>query len=55
MMEILSASDSRDNESVEGFGFTWDEHKPVATKAAEYVEVSPKDTQKPFLNLSVAY
>ncbi len=55
MMEILTASDNRNNESVEEFGFTWDEHKPVATKVAEYVGIGPEINKQYSLNLYVAY
>ena len=47
MMDILTASDSRDNENVEGFGYRWDEHKPPAGGAI-YVGIKPGDRQTVF-------
>ena len=44
MMEILSASDSRNNEDVEGFGYRWDEFAPICD-AADFKGIVSGDRQ----------
>ncbi len=44
MMEILTASDSRDNETVEGFGFRWDEHAQPS-EVAKFNGIAKGDRQ----------
>ena len=53
MMDVLTAADSRLNESVEGFGKIWDEHSPPSNDT--YTGIAPNDSQtcffKPLLGL----
>jgi hypothetical protein len=44
MMDILTATDSRRNEVVEGFGFLYDDHA-IEAKKLEYIGIAPQDYQ----------
>ena len=44
MMDILTATDSRRNEVVEGFGYLWDEHALEAQKLL-YTGIAPGESQ----------